>query len=180
MANAIVRLDRVRAVYSGHIDSVVYNAGILQNGFVGVVGGYVSAADRELRTFVQPTAGAGSLVLIASPEIVKSEYVTTDNALENFSIPAGTAARAYHLESGDIFSVTTDGLTLIGADAAVGNYVVADAGFKLKEVAATTTEKFVGKILAVETLGTPTLVGQAGVIARINKYVVIEVVKNQA
>ncbi|MEK5036307.1 hypothetical protein MKY96_33180 [Paenibacillus sp. FSL R7-0302] len=180
MANAIVRLDRVRAVYNGNIESVVYNAGVLQNGFVGIAGGYATAADRELRTLVQPTAGAGNLVLIYSPEIVKSEYVKTDNALENFSIPAGTAARAYRIEANDIYSVTTDGLTLIGAEPVKGNYLVADNGFKLKEVTAHTTEKFVARILDIEVLGTTTVVGQAGAISRINKYVVIEVIKNEA
>lgn len=177
MANSIVRLDRVRSVYDGHIDSVVHNA-TLQNGFVVKVGDLV-AGSRELRTALVPAAGDGALVLIASPEISYPQYVLTDNALENFSTPAGTPARAYHIESGDIFSVTNDGVSLIGTDAVVGNFVVADAGLKLKEVAAVTTEKFVGKIIAVETLGTTTVVGQAGAIARINKFVVIEVVKNQ-
>lgn len=176
MAKSIVRLDRVKSVYNGHIESVVHNAE-LQNGFVTLIGG-LSGGNRDLRTAVQPTAGAGALALIAAPEIVQSEYVKTDNALENFSIPAGKAARAYHLERGDIFSVTYDGLSLIGAEAVKNNYVVAQAGFKLKEVAAVTTEAFVGKIIDLETLGTTTVIGQAGSIARINKYVVIEVVKN--
>lgn len=176
MAKSIVRLDRIKSVYNGHIESVVHNAE-LQNGFVVQIGG-LSGGNRDLRTAVQPTAGAGALALIAAPEIVQSEYVKTDNALENFSIPAGKATRAYFLERGDIFSVTVDGLTLLATDAVVGNYVVAQAGLKLKEVAAVTTELFVGKIIQLETLGTTTVVGQAGAIARINKYVVIEVVKN--
>jgi hypothetical protein len=176
MAKSIVRLDRVKSIYNGHIESIVHTAE-LQNGWVAQVGG-LKNGNRDLRTAVTPTAGAGALVLIAAPEIVKSEYVRTDNALENFTNEAGKAIRAYHLERADIFSVTYDGLTLIGTDPVVGNYVVAQAGFKLKEVAAVTTEAFVGKIIAVETLGTSTVIGQAGTIARINKYVVIEVVKN--
>lgn len=173
---SIVRLDRVKSIYNGHIESIVHNAE-LQNGWVAQVGG-LKDGNRDLRTAVQPTAGAGALVLIAAPEIVKSEYVKTNNALENFTNEAGKAVRAYHLERGDIFSVTVDGLTLLGANPVVGNYVVAQAGFKLKEAASVTTEAFVGKIIEVETLGTSTVVGQNGAIARINKYVVIEVVKN--
>jgi hypothetical protein len=178
MANGIVRLDRVRSVYTGHIDSVVYNAGVLQNGMVGKAASLVSG-ERELRTLTVPAAGDGGLVLIASPEVNYSQYVQTDNALENFSIPAGKPARAYHLEAGDIFSISYDVLSMIGTDPVVGNSVVAQAGLTLKEVASVTTEKFVGKIIAVETIGINIPMGQAGSVGRINKFAVIEVQYNK-
>lgn len=177
MANGIVRLDRVRSVYNGHIESVVYNAGVLQNGFV-VKAEALVAGERDLRKATVPVAGDGGVVLIASPEVNEAQYTRNDSALENFSIPAGKAARAYHLEAGDIFSVTEDVLTLIGAGAVVGNKVVVDNGLKLKEVAEVTEEGFVGRIIDIETIGTQTVVGQAGAISRFNKLVGIEVVKN--
>lgn len=178
MANkSIVRIDRVRSIYNGHLESIVYN-GELQNGWVAQVGGVVSG-NRDLRQAVQPKAGEGRLVLIAAPEINVSEYVKTDARLDNFFIPAGKPARAYHLESGDVFSVTYEGLTLIGNEAKVGNYLVAQDGFKLKEVETLTGEEgFVGKILDIEQLGTTTLIGQPGTVGHTYKYVGIEVIKN--
>jgi hypothetical protein len=176
MAKSVARLDRVKAIYNGHIESVVHNAE-LQNGFVVQVGGLVNG-NRDLRSVVVPTAGAGDLALIYHSEINPDETYRGNASLQNFSIEAGKAARAYRLEKHDIFSVSYDGLTLIGTDPVVGNKVVAQAGLKLKEVASVTTEKFVGDIIQLEQLGTTTVVGQAGAIARIIKLAVIEVLSN--
>jgi hypothetical protein len=178
MAHAIVRLDKVRSAYVGHLYDVVHSAD-MDNGNVVKIGTNVTG-QRDLFNVTVPSAGDGSLYLVASPEIIYDQTTTKAGALENFYIPAGTAARVYDIARGDIFSVTYDGLTLLGTDAVKGNFVVAQAGLKLKEATSTTTEKFVGKIIDVEVLGTTTLIGQAGSIARINKYVVIQVVKNEA
>lgn len=173
---SIARLDRVKSIYVGNIESVVHTAE-LQNGNVVKLGTYV-AGQRDLRNVVVPAAGDGALFLVYTSEINDAQALSTDAALENFVIPAGKAARAYELQRGDIFSVTQDGLTLIATDAVKGNKVVAQVGVKLKEVTTVTTEKFVGSIVDIEVLGTTTIVGGAGSIARINKYVVIEVLSN--
>lgn len=177
MPHAIVRLDKVHSVYSGHIYSVVNTGADMDNGNVVKLGTLVTG-ERELHATVTPSAGDGSLYLIASPEIIYDQSTSKSGALENFYIKQNVAARAYKLEAGDIFSVTYDGLTLLAADAVKGNKIVAQSGLKLKEVASVTTEKFVGTILDIETYGTTTVVGQAGAIARINKYVVIQVLSN--
>jgi hypothetical protein len=175
MAHGIVRLDKVKSAYVGHIYSVVHTAD-MDNGNVVKIGA-LKAGERELHAVTVPSAGDNGIYLIANPEIVYDQTKTKNGALENFYIPAGTAARAYHLAEGDIFSVTYDSLSLLATDAVKGNFVVAQAGLKLKEVASTTSEKFVGQIIDIETLGTTTVVGQNGSIARINKYVVIQVLK---
>lgn len=176
MANGIVRLDRVRAVYNGHIESVVKKDGELQNGYV-VDAGTLVTGERELREAKVPTAGKGGVVLVAHPEVTPDQRTHADMALENFKIPAGKPARAYHLEAGDIFSVSQDVLTLLSTDAVVGNYVVTDNSFKLKEANSPSTEEFVGKIIGIDTIGTQAIFG-SGVTTRVNKLVVIEVVKN--
>jgi hypothetical protein len=172
----VVRLDKVKSVYHGNIWSVVHNA-VLENGFV-VKRGTLKTGERELYNVATPTAGDGDLALIAAAEVVYDNRFMKDNALGNFSTPAGTAVRAYEIAKGDIISISYDALTLLGAAPVVGNYVVAQAGLKLKEAAAVTTEKFQGKIIALEQIGVPTVVGQAGVIQRVTKFAVIEVLAN--
>jgi hypothetical protein len=178
MAKSVARLDRVKAIYNGHIESVVHNAE-LQNGFVVVVGG-LKDGNRDLRSVVVPTAKCGDLALIYHSEINPDESKRGNASLQNFSIEAGKAARAYRLEKHDIFSVSYDGLTLLSTAPVVGNKVVAQTGLKLKEIATAdlSTEIFVGDIIELEQLGTATLVGEAGVISRIIKLAVIEVLSN--
>lgn len=178
---SIVRLDRVTAVYNGPIESVVYNGGELQNGWVVEVGG-LSNGNRDLREAVKPSATTKRVALIAHPEIRYEEYTKADAALEKFAVEAGKAARTYHLAPTDIVSISNDGLTLLAANAVKGNLVVLEAGsFKLKEIevgSLTGTEVFVGEIIDVEKIGTATVVGQPGAIGRVNTLVVIEVRKN--
>ncbi len=170
----VVRLDKVKAVYHGNIFSVKHSAD-LENGQVVKLG---TLADRDLYNVVVPTAGDGDLAIIAAPEVVVDQFLLEKAALENFYTPAGKAVRAYGLEKHDIVSISYTALTLLASAPVVGNYVVADTGLKLAEAASVTTEKFVGKIIALEQLGVPTVVGQAGVIQRITKLAVIEVQSN--
>jgi hypothetical protein len=173
----VVRLDKVKSVYHGNIFSVVHNAQ-LDNGSVVNVGA-LKSGERELYQVAVPTAGAGALALIAAPEVVVDEQFISNQALENFTTPANKPVRAYELAKGDIFSVSYDMLTALAGGVPVkNNLVVAQAGLKLKEVASVTTEAFVGKIIDLEQIGVSTVVGQAGVVQRITKFAVIEVVKN--
>lgn len=175
---SVVRLDKVLSAYHGNLFSVVHTA-VLENGNVVVPGALRGSGDREVRNVVVPTAGIGGLAIIAAPEVTVDNFLIENNALENFSTPIGVAVRAYELARYDIVSISYDGITcLAGGVPVLGNSVVAQAGLKLKEVASVTTEAFVGKIIALEQIGVPTVVGQAGVVQRITKFAVIEVLKN--
>lgn len=181
MAYTILVMDRVLSAHIGPIESVMYTAGDMQNGFVGVAGDLI---DHDLREWKAPTT-ADSIHLLNNPAVRAEEFRRTDYALEKFFIPAGEAIRAYPLQRGDIYSVTYDGLTLKGSAPVKGNYVVVEDGkFKLKEVTKAELDgmankpKFVGKLADLKNWGTSTVVGQNGVIARINKLVTIEVISN--
>lgn len=177
----IVRLDKVRSVYNGHIESVKSaDTNLkLENGFIGVAG---ELTDREIRKFEKPKdATTKGLVLIYNSEINYDESTRTTYALEAFSgLDSFNASRGYSLEKGDIYSVSLDMIDAIGAKPVKGNYLVAQANsHKLKEVASVTgTEGFVAKVGGVEQFGTPTVVGQAGVIQRVMELVVVDVIQN--
>jgi hypothetical protein len=181
MAN-IVRLDKVRSIYNGTIESVKSDdtALFLENGFVGVAGELVG---REIRKFEKPADESAKLVLVYNSEINYDESTRTSYALEAFKgLDGNNASRAYHLEAGDIYSVSPEAIDAIGAKPVKGNYLVAQAGsHKLKEIASldpATTYGFVAKVGEIEKFGTPTNVGQAGVIQRVMELVVVDIVKN--
>lgn len=176
--NSVVRLDKVRSVYpgGGHIYSVEAPE-TLQNGFVAKLTG-LKTGEREIYQIAKPTT-SDKLVLIANPAINYDESRMSLNSEQEYSMEVGEIVRAYDLAPQDIFSITKEGLTLIGSDAVVGNYVVADpTTFKLKEVASVTDEKFVAKIVRIDKVGNPVAVGQAGTVGRVLTYVVLEVVNN--
>ena len=184
MSYGIVRLDKVRSVYKGHIHSVKYDADILENGMIGVLGDLLPN-EREIRELKVPTGTDEPIVLIYAPEYSYEDRRISDRALENFHIEAGVPARAYELEAMDMFSVSKKMVTPLDANAGVtkGNFVVAQAGSLIMAEndgsALTGDEAFLGKIVDVEIIGTSTVVGQAGVISRIMELVVVEVLKNR-
>lgn len=150
MANhVIVNLDRIQAVKTGNIESVVANID-LDNGSFVHLGGLVNG-ERELRQAVVPTTATittDEVVLVASPEL---DYLP-GKGLKDFYIPAGTPARAYHLEVGDIFTITDDGIT---GTPQVGKYVVPQNGSVKLAVANDLTggTRFAGKIIEKTYLG---------------------------
>lgn len=175
--NSVVRLDKVKSVYGGHLYAVEAPEA-LQNGFVAAVKG-LKAGEREIHEIEK--AGTGKeIVLIAEPAIVYDNARMGSNSEQNFAIESGDVVRAYEINKGDVFSVTVEGVTLLGANPVVGNHVVGSAtDFKLKEIATLAgTETFAAKIVRVDTVGTPLAFGQPGVNHRQLKYVVLEVVKN--
>lgn len=179
--NAVVRLDKVKSIYGGHIFSVKAPEE-LQNGFVGHLGNLLPE-EREVYGLQKPataTIAEKGIVLIAHSPINYDESKMSSASEQNYKIEEGEVVRAYEIHEKDIFSVTKEGVDLIGAEPVAGNFIVAQNGsFKLKEVATLTgTEAFVGKIVRKDVLGTKTVTGQAGVVFRALEYVVIEVVKN--
>ena len=180
--NAVVRLDKIKSIYGGHIFSVKAPEE-LQNGFVAHLGNLLPD-EREVYGLQKPataTLTKKGIVLIANPAINYDESRMSSNSEQNYSIEAGEVVRAYEIHEKDIFSVTKEGVDLIGANPVAGNFVVAQNGsFKLKEVATTTgDEAFIGKIVRKDVLGTKAVTGQGGVVFRALEYVVIEVVKNE-
>jgi len=180
MANSVVRLDKLKSVYTGNIFSVRASEE-MQNGFVAHLGA-LESGEREVYAIEKPTTASVAekgLVLIAHSPIIYDNARMAANSEQNYKIEADEVVRAYEVAPRDIFSVTKEGLTLIGADAVAGNYVVAQNGaFKLKEVDTLVgTEKFVGKIVRQDQVGTSIATGQFS--GRILTYVVIEVVKNE-
>jgi hypothetical protein len=177
---SVIRLDRVKSVYAGHVYSVQASVDV-NNGSIGVVGTLVSN-QRETRTLVQPVTGtiaSDKVVLVASPEVVYDQATWASADITNFTNLANKPMRAYEINKDDEFSVTKDAITLIGSDPVVGNFVVAqNASYKMKEVASTSTENFVGRIEAIETYATPAYVGAGGTLTPGISFVRIRVIKN--
>lgn len=181
MANSVVRLDKVKSVYGGHLYSVRAPQE-MQNGMVAHLKG-LETGEREVYEINKPTTASiktDGLVLIAHSPIIYDESRMGNNNEQNYVIAQGEAVRAYEISTRDIFSVSKEGLDLLATNAVAGNYVVAQNGsFKLKEVAAVAgDEAFVGKIIRQDQIGTRVNVGEAGTVGGALTYVVIEVLKN--
>jgi hypothetical protein len=182
--SGIVRLDKVKSVKCGHIYNV-QNDAELDNGSVGYIGALLDG-EREiyaLEQFTTEKIATESIVLVAAPEIVYDESTYAKKKLSAFVNPAKTPVRAYELVAHDIFSVSDDMVTAIDDTddvVAVDNNVVAqNASFKLAEIATLAgTEKFVGKIIDVETIGTTVPVGAGGNVGTTTNLIAIEVIKN--
>ena len=171
---SIVRLDKVKSVYGGHLYSVIDENNDLENGFVAKLDG-LKDGERELYNIDHPGTD-DPLVLIANPEVNYEECRATDKALGNFYIPEGTPARAYEMHRTDIISISEEG---IEGEVEKGKYVIGqDNSYKLEIADSVDDETFVGKIKDVETIGTSTVTGMAGHVSNVTKFAVIEVVKN--
>lgn len=186
----VVRADNIKSASVGHIFSVIGEEDeILENGMVGNLGDYRThdkdilgnTIEREVRDFKKVEGNEEPLVLIAHNEIRYEQYVTIDNSLEYFYVPVGRPARAYELTQHDTYSVSQQMIKALdeGAGVKVGNFVEPEAGERiLKEVEEKPTGAFIGKVVRKDTLGTSTIVGQAGLIKRPIELIVIEVQKN--
>lgn len=176
---SVVRLDNLSAVYGhGHLHSV-QSAEVIQNGMVGKVGNLVTG-NREVRNFDKPTALAtDKAVLVAQDEIIYDQTRTSQGNLKNFDIKAGKPFRVYDLHAGDVFSVSKDAITPLAADVVVGNKVTLTvASHRLAEKSSVTTEKFVGRIEAIESVGVTTVTGAPGLVGGVVELVVIRVESN--
>jgi hypothetical protein len=174
---SVANLAKVKSRKIGHIYNVQINEE-LQNGFVGIVGDLVSGESelRQLNKFATATIPTASACLIFMDEINYDESTYVNKQLGQFSISANTPARAYELNVGDEVEISYDGLTLLGADAVVGNVLIpADASLKLTEAASAGTAKTVLKIEAVKSVGTLQYVGSNGQVGNQYKMVVARV-----
>ncbi|WP_226035617.1 hypothetical protein [Aquibacillus saliphilus] len=177
----VVRLDNLISVYGGgHIYSLQASE-IVENGSVGVAGNLL-AGEREVRSFDKPSdLATDKAVLVAQEEIIYDQTRRSQNNLKDFQIESGTPFRGYELKEDDVFSVSADAITALSTDVVEGNKVVltvGDYGFSEITDASLTTERFVGRIEAVEQVGTTTVTGAPGVIGGIIDFIVIRVEKN--
>lgn len=160
MANAIhavVRTDDMTGTdVRSQLVSVKY-MGANKNTPTDIDNGHVVLLDKliegEREVYVGTDVTANSklsdVVLIASPEVMYDERLKN---LSDFYNEADTIARAYHIHSGDIFSVTAEAL---GGTKAVGNIVELAAGTKLTSAASASGSgtTVVGKIIEIEKVG---------------------------
>ena len=161
MAYSVVRTDKLMGTdVRSMLESVIYMGSgstetAIENGNVVKVTDLVAdngvPVEYEIKVGVTPAANdtLDSIVLIAAPEVM---YDERKKALDEFRTEAGGIARGYHLHSGDIFSVTADGLS--EADPAVGQVIELQAGVVLKNVAsATNGSTVIGKIIDKNVVG---------------------------
>lgn len=166
MGYCVVRTDKLMGTdVRSMLESVMYLGSDgatpteIENGNVLKVGGLVGDAtvgyEREIKVGAVPAANDSldSIVLVASPEIM---YDERNRNLDDFRNEAGKICRGYHLHSGDIFSVTKEGLG--GAESpAIGDVVELQADTKLNVVAASTGatsgSTVVGEIIAIDVVG---------------------------
>ena len=136
---AKVFLDKIKA--TAHIESVVAADPLGAGQFVklGLLG-----EDGESRVATKATDEASAEVFVADAPL---SYGDPHFDLGQYVVQPGKAARAYHLEKGDVISVTTDLVT----GAKVGdNLTVGDTGLGFKKA---TVGKGVAMLIGQETHG---------------------------
>ena len=160
MGYCVVRTDRMMATdVRSMLESVKYQVAgtgstmvdtAIENGNVVKVGALISG-EREVKAATTPAATTklDEVVLVATPEVM---YDERKRNLDEFRNEAGQIARGYHLHSGDIFSVTAEGLA--NASPAVDQVIELAASTKWNNVdSATQGSTVVGKIIAKDVVG---------------------------
>ena len=123
----------------------------IENGNIVAIGDFL-ANERELRKATAPAANTplSKLALVATPEVIKTKSFYT---LGEFKNAANEPIRCYRLVTADQFSVTAEAIDA-EATIAVGDVVEAQAGTKLKVVAAatglTSGSTLIGHVVAIE------------------------------
>ena len=122
--------------WGGHIHSVVDEDNILENGMLVALGEDITT---EIRKAVTPRAT--DKVCLVLDVILPYDQSTTQGQAEYYHYPheVGEPTRAYELFENDRFAIcdylVTSTVAGSGKPCAVGNYLVADANRKYKEVA---------------------------------------------
>ena len=135
MAYAIFNSDLMTAITdaSKHVFFKITGSAV-QNGNVVKIGTLVSG-ERNVYTYETPARDTAltAIAILTTPELMSDERKKN---LNDFINDVDTIARGFMFEKGDVFSVTTDGLT--GTDIAAGDIVELAASTQLKVVAALT------------------------------------------
>lgn len=145
---AMFRADNLAGTTQGKYLASVRMAEDLANGSIVVPGTYEAGA-REVRACAAPTAEAviGKIAILGSEEVNKDVKFDT---VGGFTNKAGTIARAYILEAGDIFSVSAEGFVAVPE---VGTTVKVAAGAHKMGIEGDVT---VGECIAIEQDGATT------------------------
>lgn len=160
MAYCVVRTDKLMGTdVRSMLESVKYQVAdaegamvdtAIENGNVVKVGSLISG-EREVKSATTPAATTklDEVVLVVAPEVM---YDERKRNLDEYRNEAGQIVRGYHLHSGDIFSVTAEGLA--NASPAVSQVIELAASTKWNNVAsATQGSTVIGKIIAKDVVG---------------------------
>lgn len=160
MAYCVARTDKLMGTdVRSMLESVKYQVAdtegamvdtAIENGNVVKVGALISG-EREVKSATTPAATTkiDEVVLVVAPEVM---YDERKKNLDEYRNEAGQIVRGYHLHSGDIFSVTAEGLK--NASPAVSQVIELAASTKWNNVAtATQGSTVVGKIIAKDVVG---------------------------
>lgn len=155
MAYCILRSDRLHATdNAADLVSFRYSPSstdtAIENGNVVLLGD-LDTDNREVYVAGTPAANSAltKIALVAGVEVLADP---TKKSLADFRNEAGAVVRGYMLRSGDIFSITAEGVTPINGTApAKGQIVELQADTKLKLVASLTSQSTqVGTVLGIE------------------------------
>ena len=123
---AVIRLNKITG---DHLESVVHTEDMVNGLFVQL--GELVEGETELYEVKVPATESDlvdEFLLHATPEVDPDPRKA---GLKHFVVEAGTAGRTYHLERGDVITLTED---LIDETPVVGEYVIPQVG-SLKLVA---------------------------------------------
>jgi hypothetical protein len=155
MAKCIVRLDNVAftknpALIKSGKYYVSTTATAIQNGQMVAVGDLVTG-EREIHKLAAPAATTTYYGLVCTPEVMYDEK----KQLDEFENAADAVVRVGVLQKGDIFSATAEAFDTTPT---VGKIVELAAATTMKVVTTLTVGSTqVGKVIAIDTVGTKTL-----------------------
>ena len=153
--HAVFASSDIRATRAGHILNFVHTADC-DNGTIWAQGDLVGqGVDRE--SYKCKAAAAGDKVfVIGSVPLLPRARTKSESAETNFYNEAGDVMRAYALEPGDRYEVSTSLVTPASGKVAVGNYITADTsneGKYVEKAATTAAAAFEAVVRQVKTYG---------------------------
>ena len=146
MAGTDVRAQLVSIEYLGANGATPTE---IENGCILKMNG-LKSGEREIYVGATPAANTAirDLVIVATPEVMYDEH---KHNLDEYVNEAGKICRGYRFHSGSTFGLTADGFD---GTPAVGKFVEAQAGTKMKVVTSVTSGSTeIGKIIAEENAG---------------------------
>ena len=156
MAYGVINTSLVKATKTGNILSGRYYVGNtptqIENGNICKLDSLISGEDNLWKVVAAGDIATGNLYVVATPEVIYDEGLTSDGALDKFINPAGANITLVPLEVADEIEITDECITPINDDddvPAIGSLVeVPAAGTKWLETATlTSTVVFYGKIV---------------------------------
>lgn len=156
MAYGVINTSLVKATKTGNILSGRYYVGTaptqIENGNIVKLDSLISGEDNLWKVVAAGGITAGNLYVVATPEVIYDEGLTSEGALDKFINLANTNITLVPLEVGDEIDITDECITAIDDEddiPAEGSYVTPSAaGTKWVEVASIAkSEVFYGEIV---------------------------------